>query len=700
MPRTRSVAIENDLSGGLNTQATGINFPPNACIETDNCIFHELGFVERRLGFEFETNYTTKSIDRAGKAVVAYNWKNVTGDGAINLLVKQVGSLLYFYSPTPMGSFSPGALTTTIDLEDFLPLLGSAANIPLAECQFSVGLGYLIVTHPYTEPFYVTYDLNTQEATATKINIRVRDFEGVEDGLAIDKRPATLSDEHEYNLKNQGWFVNDGDYITDFKTTLTDYPSNADVWWVYRDLDNIFDPSTVSTIYETGTSKAPSGHYILDPFRTDRGTQAGVSVTEQSSGGARPATSAFFSGRAWYAGTNANGYESKIYFSQIIESKHQLGNCYQAADPTSQTANALVADDGGHLLIPGAGLIYKLVPVGNSLIVFAANGVWQITGSTGIGFTALDYAVPFLSSIRTFSHTSFVDMEGFPVWWSVEGIYTLIPNNTGFKIESITDKKIKEFYLDIPLSCKKSVRGSYDPRKHVIQWLYSDTETATLEASYNYSNILNFNTLSGSFYPWSIPSSQVKINSIFLSEGLAAQPTSSDVEADGDPVEASGDQVVVINFGSVILNSVNKYVVSYGNNFTFADTTNEDYIDWKLIGDSKDFLSYFITGYRMPTKGLQEFQNNYIYVFSDLSSIEGTEFYLQGIWNFANSGNSGKYTMRQKISHPASGNFDIVRNRLKIRGSGHAAQFKFTSSSGQPFNILGWSILESANERD
>lgn len=700
MPRTRSVAIENDLSGGLNTQATGINFPPNACIETDNCIFHELGFVERRLGFEFETNYTTKSIDRAGKAVVAYNWKNVTGDGAINLLVKQVGSLLYFYSPTTIGSFSPGALTTTIDLEDFLPLLGSAANIPLAECQFSVGLGYLIVTHPYTEPFYVTYDLNTQEATATKINIRVRDFEGVEDGLAIDKRPATLSDEHEYNLKNQGWFVNDGDYITDFKTTLTDYPSNADVWWVYRDLDNIFDPSTVSTIYETGTSKAPSGHYILDPFRTDRGTQAGVSVTEQSSGGARPATSAFFSGRAWYAGTNANGYESKIYFSQIIESKHQLGNCYQAADPTSQTANALVADDGGHLLIPGAGLIYKLVPVGNSLIVFAANGVWQITGSTGIGFTALDYAVPFLSSIRTFSHTSFVDMEGFPVWWSVEGIYTLIPNNTGFKIESITDKKIKEFYLDIPLSCKKSVRGSYDPRKHVIQWLYSDTETATLEASYNYSNILNFNTLSGSFYPWSIPSSQVKINSIFLSEGLAAQPTSSDVEADGDPVEASGDQVVVINFGSVILNSVNKYVVSYGNNFTFADTTNEDYIDWKLIGDSKDFLSYFITGYRMPTKGLQEFQNNYIYVFSDLSSIEGTEFYLQGIWNFANSGNSGKYTMRQKISHPASGNFDIVRNRLKIRGSGHAAQFKFTSSSGQPFNILGWSILESANERD
>ena len=166
----------------------------------------------------------------------------------------------------------------------------------------------------------------------------------------------------------------------------------------------------------------------------------------------------------------------------------------------------------------GAGLIYKLIPVGNSLIVFAANGVWQITGSTGIAFTALDYAVPFLSSIRTFSHTSFVDMEGFPVWWSVEGIYTLTPNNTGFSINSITDKKLKNFYLNIPLSCKKNVRGAYDHRKHIIQWLYNEEETSTLETSYNYSNLLNFNTLSGSFYPWSTPSSQVKINAIFPSE--------------------------------------------------------------------------------------------------------------------------------------------------------------------------------------
>jgi hypothetical protein len=33
----------------------------------------------------------------------------------------------------------------------------------------------------------------------------MRDFDGVNDGLAIDQEPSTLSKEHHYNLMNQGW---------------------------------------------------------------------------------------------------------------------------------------------------------------------------------------------------------------------------------------------------------------------------------------------------------------------------------------------------------------------------------------------------------------------------------------------------------------------------------------------------------------
>lgn len=705
MPRTLSVAVENNFSGGLNTQATGVNFPSNACVDADNCIFHELGYVVRRPGFNFEQGYAVKTIDRTGSVITVFNWKNVTGDGAVNLAVKQVGATLYFYAPTPNESFSAGALSTTVDLEEFLTPTGSAATIPLAECQFTVGLGYLIVTHPYLQPFYLTYDLNTATITSKAIDIKVRDTEGVPDDLAIDERPDTLEDAHAYNLYNQGWFVNAGTYVSDFETSLNSYPSNSDVWWVYRNISTLaFDPSTVSVIYERGTSQAPRGHYVLDAFHMNREDASGFDAPITSSGRARPTTSAFFSGRVWYAGTNANGYESKIFFSRIIENKEQLGQCYQAADPTSEGSNQLVADDGGHLLIPGAGLIHRMIPVGSSLIVFASNGIWQITGSTGIGFTALDYSVNYLSSIRTISPWSFIDVDGVPLWWSTEGIYILSPKQSGFDIKSLTDSTIKELYLEIPLSSKIMARGSYDPRNHVVQWVYNETEKTSLQNKYNFSNVLNFNTLSAAFYPWSTNDSNVTINGVFLSEGFAAVPSILNVVADADPVKADGDNVIAISYGSFLLNSKNKFVVSYPDSgsykFTFGESNYDGLLDW-FSYDSLgiDYDSYFVAGYKMPTKGLQEFQNNYIFIFSDLSEIETTDFHFQSIWNFANSGNSGKWSSRQRIRHP-QGNFDIKRNKLKVRGTGHAVQYKFSSIAQEPFHIIGWTVLESANARE
>jgi hypothetical protein len=75
------------------------------------------------------------------------------------------------------------------------------------ECSFSSGLGYLFVAHPLCNPFYVSYDPVTDTISSGAITITVRDFERVEDSLAIDNRPSTLTDLHKYNLYNQGWYV-------------------------------------------------------------------------------------------------------------------------------------------------------------------------------------------------------------------------------------------------------------------------------------------------------------------------------------------------------------------------------------------------------------------------------------------------------------------------------------------------------------
>lgn len=709
MPRQIAVDVENNFSGGLVTQATGLNFPKNACVDADNCIFHELGFVERRPGFDFENNFTTKTVNRTSSAVNTYYWRNATGDGTVDLLVSQIGSKLYFYLPDNSTGFSANALATTVDLTSFMP--AGAPSPSLTECQYAAGLGYLFVTHPTLESFYITYNSSIKTVTATQITVKIRDTEGATgDPYTVSERPSslsTLNPIHYYNTHNQGWYFST--YKVDFGTATGTWPSNADIWWTFTNFDDQFDTTTIPYVIN-GTSQAPRGHYLLDAFNQDRSTASGVgSLAIVSTGYQRPSCTAFYSGRAWYTGVNYSGFESKVYFSQIIQHKDQIGKCYSKEDPTAEDFDLLEADDGGWLLIPGAGLIYKLVAVDNSLVVFASNGIWQIRGSVGIGFTALDYSVNHVSSVKAVSASSFVDIDGYPAFWTIEGVYVLTPTGNGdtsLQVQSLTDTKIKELYLDIPLSCKRLARGSYDPRSHTIQWIYRDTEPSSVTNTYEFNKVLNFNTLVSAWYPWTLPaSSAVKINGIFLSLGFGSNPISNPVVAGGVQVVANSVDVAVISFGSLILNSANKFFVSYADTgtykFTFADFANTNYLDWVSYDDvGIDAAADFITGYKVPTAGAKGFKNNFIYLFSDLTDILETDFYFQGIWNFSNSGDSGKETNTQRVTHSTGSKFNIVRNRLKVRGTGYAAQFKFTSVPGKPFKIIGWTVSESQRSRD
>lgn len=702
MPRQLAVEVENNFSGGLNTQATGLNFPPNACTDTLNCIHHELGYIKRRPGFDFEDNYELKTINRSGFAVSNFFWRNVSGDGTVNLKVLQVGSTLYFYLPTSEG-FSAGALVTTVDLTDFSP--SGAPSPATSECQYASGLGHLFVTHPNLDPFRISYDPDTETATAVAITVKIRDTEGIDDGLDVDERPTAATNAHKYNLYNQGWYAST--YYAQWDAGRSDFPSNADTWWLFKNFDDAFDLTTVSSVlYDRGTTQSARGHYILEAFNQDRSDVSGItSIDVVSSGHERPSVCAFYSGRVWYAGVGYRGFESKVYFSQILLNIEDAGNCYSREDPSSENFDQLQADDGGWLTISGIGLIYKLVPMGSSLIVFGSNGIFQITGSTGIGFTALDYSVNYVSSVKCLSPTSFVDVEGASSFWTVEGVYIIAPgqNNT-VQVQSLSDQKIKEYYLDIPLNCKRFARGAYDPRSHTIQWLFRDTEPSTLTETYSFTHILNFNTIAGGFYPWTFPDSDVTVNGIFLSEGFGADPEVLDVVQGVDDIVVGADQVIITSFGNLILDFSNKFIVSYPDSgsykFTFADYANQDFLDWLSYDDEgEDAEATFTVGYKIPTQGAKRFNPTYLYLFSDLRDIDETDFYFQSVWNFSNSGNSGKESSRQRITH-TSGNFDIVRNRLKVRGSGYVVQYRYTSIPGKPFNILGWTISDTLATRD
>ncbi len=702
MPQETGIVVENNFINGLVTEATGLNFPENAVFETYDCEFALDGSVRRRPGFDLEGNYETKDIDRDNLAISTYLWKNVAGNGQTTILVVQVGVTLYFYETSGTGIFSPGAQSTTVTLT----AVSGAPVITTTEAQFSDGNGYLFVTHPYCDPIRVSYDIDAHTATGTVLSLKIRDFEGaLADPNAVDNRPTTtlvgMNVSHKYNLYNQGWNTTN---LTAWDTAQTTMPSNADVMWRFKDSSNNFDASTASIArINAGNSPSPKGHYILTMSNQDRATESGiVGVASTTTTYHRPSVSAFFTGRVFYAGINSVGFNSNIYFTQIIEGLDQYEKCYQVNDPTSEDLFDLLPTDGGVISIPEAGSIYKLFTMPGGLCVFAANGIWFVTGSQGIGFTANDYSVQKIANVATLSASSFVNIQGAPCWWNSEGIYMLTGQGNIPQAQSLTFNKIQKFYDDIPVPSKRYARGFYQPLTGVIRWIYKSAASSTLTTLYEYDRTLSFNTKTNAFYPGTISSSAVKVNSIISTELISRPIEVLDViDSLGNLViDSLGNQVIAFSDSGSEELQFDKYLVSWEDGstykFTFADRRNTEYLDWKSYDDiGVNYTSYFISGFKLRGQGIRRLQANWVKVFSRIT--DPVSYFFQGIWDFANTGSgTGRWSTNQLVEHTNT-KYNTSSKRLKVRGHGEALQFRVSSVAGKFFDIVGWVSTQSVN---
>jgi len=458
-------------------------------------------------------------------------------------------------------------------------------------------------------------------------------------------------------------------YIDTWFGVTGNYPSNSDVWWLYKNSSGVFDPATTLDKVTVNSGPAPRGHYVLDAFNYDRTSVSGFIIPTFPTTVVRPKTGTWFQGRVWFAGTDATPFTENIYFSQIVERPVQFGRCYQTNDPTSEDRFDLLPSDGGVIRIQGAASVYKLFPIQNGLLVFAANGIWFITGSQGIGFTANDYTVTKISAVQSISPTSFVDVQGYPVFWNEEGIYTISPGQQGnLSVNSLTDSTIASFYEDIPLSSKKFARGDYDPISTLIQWIYQDTESTTVTNRYEFNKILNYNVSGQAFYPWTVTSA-TKINGINYMVGPG---------------------------GSTSPSPVFKYLTSTPNvatyDFTFSEERDSNYLDW-----SEAFSSFFITGYAVRGEAARKFQDNYVYIYSDSSEVD-TSFKIRGQWDYALDPDTGRWSTAQTLNVVGDGSFRYKPKRVKIRGHGKACSLHVLNNLNSPFEIIGWSVYETGNQ--
>lgn len=712
MPRQAQTFVENSFVKGLITEATGLNFPEEAVTSTDNCVFDERGNVRRRRGIDFEIGYELREGDRADRVMAHYRWDAAAGDGNNSLVVQQIGGFLVFYL-TDIGPVSD-TIVDTLTLDPFAT--DTQELLAQNECQFAAGKGYLFVSHPYMESIFVEYDPDTQQVTATEIELTIRDFEGVDDGLEISERPATLSSAHSYNLHNQGWDTDVVDLdgggtgypIEEWDTIRSDFPSNADIWWASRTASGEF--SSGERDHDFGNSPAPKGHFILNYYDQDRDAVAAKNtgrtwsgLTSTTSGTSRASTIEFFSGRVWYAGVKGPSHANRILFSQIIERDSQIGQCYQQNDPTSEESFDLLPSDGGVILIPDSGTVVKLFAYEDAILVFATNGCWKISGSEGIGFRANDYSIVKVSSIPSLTASSFISIAGVPSFWNTEGIYILNADQSlgTTSITSVTDTTIRAFFNTIPLQSKRDVKGAYNRTTRVVSWVYRSTEGVGFTDRYSFDRVLNLNTLSSAFYGWSVDITDVSINGIVvpLSRETIGTPEAV-VDSLGAPVlDALGEQVY--SFGGEHREAdVTKFVVSYPDGSvyqrTFADEWSDGYKDWFTFDDTgTSYSSHFITGYKVHGDAMRKAQPTYVNLYFTTTDYDSS-IDFRSLWQYANTGASGRWSTAQRIV-TTSNQYDYTKKRIKARGSGTAYQFRVDSVEGEPFFLIGWAVFETAN---
>ena len=219
-------------------------------------------------------------------------WRTPNNDKNKSFVWIKSGTILYFVDVETLDVH-----TESVDLTDALSgtVLGTAANLASSRLEAKPLKGNLLLVGEAIDPVLISWDGTS--ITAYSLNIVVRDMLGIEDGLDVDERPSTLSEKHEYNLYNQGWYklrrvVAAGaptDPIAQFFSDEGVYPSNADISHLAVVDDGagelIFDSDFLQDL-TFGNSRAPRGHYTLDAFDMNRETRRNSPlVSELGTGG-------------------------------------------------------------------------------------------------------------------------------------------------------------------------------------------------------------------------------------------------------------------------------------------------------------------------------------------------------------------------------------------------------------------------------
>jgi len=621
MPQSMNQRVVNTFVKGLITEATELTFPEDASIDELNCDLSRKGNRRRRKALIKETNAkeSTFSIDEDTN-VTPFVWKNASQIAGLDFLVIKCSSCLRFYK-LEGSSVSPNEASYSVNLSSFN--VANRHTINDTPLQFTTLRGLLIVTGRSIDSIYVRYDEDSDSMVGEKIDFKVRDFEWRGDTTEYFEETTSPSKERQYDTYNSGWteeVLNVYDENENVPEDEQVWPPLTHRWFSGKSASGNFSTDEFRKIYAGNTLVEP-GHFILNLFSKDRSDASGIGGLEVESTNERFSTTTTYAGRIWYSGVDDRNYSDKVYFSRVIRNENDLGTLYQEADPTSESFSDLVDTDGGELTISGAREIKYLYPYGADLLVFARNGIWQIAGIDRV-FKPSAYAVIRLASVGIPSSSSVVDVDGTPIWWGFTGIYTITRDQVSGEgsLQNLSISTIQTFWDEIAEDKRYNSKGTYDSKNKRVYWIYGDSNES-IDNKYN--NILVFDTVLQSFFPWSISdktSNTDYVTDLFYYDGSTVQESLDEsVTVNGEDVIVSSVTVTVAStYNTGLSNPQVRLIVKTPNDkVTFATFTGNNFLDW---GES-EFSSYVIAGYDFLQGGITP-KKNTLYVTTMLSITE------------------------------------------------------------------------------
>ena len=381
-----------------------------------------------------------------------------------------------------------------------------------------------------------------------------------------------------------------------------------------------------------------------------------------------PRSSAAAFGRIFY------GLDNRIMFSQVlVDDINTLGKCYQKNDPTSSELSDILATDGGDIQLQNAGRIFKIEEFLNGVVAFADNGVFYVYGPQA-GFNATDYSVQKVTEFTLFSPRGSQRVGDAIFYVSESGIFVLQPNQFGeLKAENITEASINTYFEEFLVT---DIITGYNPSDKQIHFISPSTKKGLI-----------YDLRVNAWYPQQYSGTNHTVDSI-------VRERSNLYFLNNDSVND------VHNFATLTDRTFNDFGESY-DSFILSQpetlggfSTKQTAVNLKIVMEKTE---------------------------TEITSVDGSGEYVfdypsaclfKALWDFETEASPkttkrtvNLYRLNKKRIVPTSfpWTYDTgettVENRINIRGTGKAVQYKFSSEPNKDLRIFGYAVEYGSNTR-